>query len=232
MAEEKGIRNPLERLERAIQIAEETRRWILKVNELRRELHLPREPLGLAWSIGMHSIMLGHPGVMRFYKSLYRDLQREGQRIPGNKRRILLMHLLPFYQHPVIDGLLARRCVIAMEEYLYIDWPALDPKRPFRGIAQRLLSQPQLGGPEKRINLINRLVEEYSIDGVVHMSHWGCRQSAGAIHAIRNHIARPFLNVETDLVDPDSASTGQLSTRVEGFLELLDSSSPINRQMS
>ncbi len=218
-----GIENAEERLRETVHVAEQTRRWMVKANEARRDRYFPEAPLGLAANIGIQTMLIGSRGLLRFYRTLYRDLQNQAVKAPPDKRRILLMHLLPVYPHPVITRLFSGSCFIAAEEYTYLPWPRLDPDQPFRSVAERLLSQPQLSDPEKRIELINGMIDEYSIDGVVHISHWGCRQSSGSIHALSGHIKRPFLNLEIDLVDPDSSSTGQIATRIEGFLEMLNS---------
>jgi benzoyl-CoA reductase/2-hydroxyglutaryl-CoA dehydratase subunit BcrC/BadD/HgdB len=218
-----NIKNARDRLEKTVRTAEYTRRWMMKANEARRGRYFPKEPLGLAGNIGIQTMLIGSPGLLRFYRTLYQDLERRAVCAPPGKRRILLMHLLPLYRHAAIDRLFSGRCFVAAEEYTYLPWPQLDPRRPFRSIAERLLSQPQLSDPERRISLINGMIDDYSIDGVVHISHWGCRQSSGAIQALSRFIKRPFLNLEIDLVDPDSSASGQISTRIEGFLEMLES---------
>jgi hypothetical protein len=218
-----GVSRPTERLRDTVRRAEQTRRWMIRANEARRGRYLPREPLGLASNLGIQTMLIGSAGLLRFYRILYNDLMQKGVAIPKSKHRILLMHLLPMYDHPVISRLFTERCIIAAEEYTYLPWPELDPAEPFRSIARRLLSQPQMSDPERRIDLVNRMIDEYAIDGVVHLSHWGCRQSSGAIHSLRRYVKRPLLNLETDLVDPESSSSGQLSTRIEGFLEMLES---------
>jgi benzoyl-CoA reductase/2-hydroxyglutaryl-CoA dehydratase subunit BcrC/BadD/HgdB len=85
-----------------------------------------------------------------------------------------------------------------------------------------------LGNGERRINVINHLCERYNIDGIIHFSHWGCRQSSGSLSAIKRYLKRPLLNCETDLVDAKSSSTGQVATRMESFLEMLERHHALN----
>jgi benzoyl-CoA reductase/2-hydroxyglutaryl-CoA dehydratase subunit BcrC/BadD/HgdB len=78
-----------------------------------------------------------------------------------------------------------------------------------------------VGSPKKRTDHINSLVRNYRVDGIINFAHWGCRTSSGAISVLKEHIDAPLLSVDTDLVDSESASEGQVKTRVEGFMEML-----------
>ncbi len=222
LAGELGIRCPLERLKRTLSVAEETRKWILKVAEVRQDRYFPDLPLGLAWNITIHTSRLGSPKTVYFYKTLYRELVSAGEKIPQNKLRLLLMHLPPAYDHPALDIIRKKNAFFVMEEYNAVSWPKLDPGDPFASLSRKILSQPQIGKPDQRLAVINDLIGRYSAVGVINFSHWGCRQSAGSLNAFKRFIKKPLLNIETDLVDPDSSSSGQLSTRIEGFFEMVE----------
>jgi benzoyl-CoA reductase/2-hydroxyglutaryl-CoA dehydratase subunit BcrC/BadD/HgdB len=220
MAESMAIRNPLERLKKAVRLSEEARKWLVEINERRKTHHFPRSN-ELIWSLAVISTSMGTEKAIHLFRDLYRELIRKGKPIPPETKRLLLIHLLPVYKNPVFENVFKKNVVISMEEYLYTDWPVLDPENPFESIASRLLSWSVMAPAHKRVEHINRLIDEYAIDGVISSSHWGCRQADGPIHALQSHIKKPFLRIETDLVDSNSASTGQLSTRIEGFLEMI-----------
>jgi benzoyl-CoA reductase/2-hydroxyglutaryl-CoA dehydratase subunit BcrC/BadD/HgdB len=221
IADRLGFNNPVPRLQKAVEKAEEARGWMIKLNEIRKNLHIPGIN-NLIWGITVYSGFTGSDYAVRYYRSLYRTLERKGKPIPRDAKGILLMHLLPVYTHPAFELMYKKNVVITMEEFSYVPWPELDPARPFESIARRALSWHFMGKPEERVRCINTLIDEYSIDGVLFTSHWGCRQSAGPIHAIAHHIKKPLLRVETDLVDSNSAASGQLITRIEGFLEMIE----------
>ena len=73
----------------------------------------------------------------------------------------------------------------------------------------------------KRIGLIERLIREYQIDGIVEIDLQACTPYTVEAYTIR-HLAKekhvPYLAIETDYSQNDS---GQLATRIEAFLELL-----------
>ena len=73
----------------------------------------------------------------------------------------------------------------------------------------------------KRIGLIERLIREYQIDGIVEIDLQACTPYTVEAYTIRQlakekHV--PYLAIETDYSQNDS---GQLATRIEAFLELL-----------
>ena len=82
-----------------------------------------------------------------------------------------------------------------------------------------------VGGIKKRLEYIRNTIEQFQIDGVIHFSHWGCRQSNGAVRLIKDTVMEygiPFLNLDGDLIDERNYSEGQYLTRLEGFMEVME----------
>lgn len=73
-----------------------------------------------------------------------------------------------------------------------------------------------------RYELLERLIEEYQIDGVVEMVLQACHTYSVESRAIRKFVQEkngtPFISVETDY---SQADIGQLNTRITAFLEML-----------
>ncbi len=222
MAERFRVADPVPRLRRSIETAEETRVLIVKVNELRKSRYLPGVgPMSMAWHLLNQTAQFGSLRGLAFYRKLYEALNRRGEKYPGECLKIILMHLPPTYAHPVFDVLSERGAVIAMEEFNSVDWPRLEPEDPFGSIARKLLAVHMLGSPRRRIHHINRLAEDYGADGIINFAHWGCRQSWGSLGEMKEKIGTPLLSLDTDLVDSESSSAGQIKTRTESFMEML-----------
>ncbi|MFW6160573.1 MAG: 2-hydroxyacyl-CoA dehydratase subunit D [Acidobacteriota bacterium] len=222
IAERLKIKNPVERLKKTLAVSEETRKWMEVLNKSREKLYIPQKPMGFVWNLLLHTSQLGDGRTLRYYKTLCQELRKKGMEISQDKTRFLLMHLLPAYKHRALEILKQRNGVIAMEETSHISWPQIDLQKPFSSMAKKILLQPMLGNAERRIKEINYLCERYNIDGIIHFSHWGCRLSSGSLNAIKRYLKRPIIDCETDLVDPQSSSAGQIATRMEGFLEMLE----------
>ena len=76
-----------------------------------------------------------------------------------------------------------------------------------------------------RVDLIRRLAEEYDVDGVVDLTYQACHTYAIESFTVKKYVQDelniPFMQIETDYSDSD---TGQIKTRVEAFLETLQTS--------
>jgi predicted CoA-substrate-specific enzyme activase len=113
------------------------------------------------------------------------------------------------------------------EELSHIFWQPLDPKRPLDSLARKMLQNPQLGPVTRRITLVEKLVKDVNADGVIHYSHWGCRQGCGGSRPIADAMKQlgiPYLDLDGDAVDNRNYSEGQTRTRLEGFAELMNRS--------
>lgn len=110
-----------------------------------------------------------------------------------------------------------------------ITWDPIDPENP-EGFARRSISIPFNGTIEKRIGHLKKLARQYRIDGAVNPCNWGCRQGTGARGLIENglkEIGVPVLNIEVDCVDSRKFTEGQFRTRLEAFMEMLQSRPPL-----
>jgi len=119
---------------------------------------------------------------------------------------------------------------IISDELNDITWDPIDPENPFDGFARRAISIPINGTTEKRIGHLKKLARQYRIDGAINPCNWGCRQGAGARGLIENglkEIGLPVLNLDVDCVDSRKFTEGQLRTRLEAFMEMLDNREPL-----
>ena len=93
-----------------------------------------------------------------------------------------------------------------------------------RALAHKILSLYFNGSIVRRADQAARQIARYRCRGAVHFSHWGCRQSAGALHVLRAHLRKigvPLLVLDGDCIDPENLQLGPLRTRVDAFMEML-----------
>ncbi len=216
-------------LEKSFYYANRAYRAFREINEIRKgpkALMHGEEGIGLLllWGLFMGS----RSGALA--AESYRDILKKRQhssfdRIPARKR-LLWLHLKPYYENNILRILEEELgAVVVAEEINQQSWPDLDPSNPWESLALKILSQSWIGEAERRVRNIRKAIEEYRIDGVVHYSHWGCRQSNGAVRLIRDAVQDygiPFLEIDGDLVDPRNYADGQVRTRLEGFMEVME----------
>jgi benzoyl-CoA reductase/2-hydroxyglutaryl-CoA dehydratase subunit BcrC/BadD/HgdB len=177
----------------------------------------------LAWGV-----LLGTKEGVTLFKNYRDELEKRdksGFNAIEGKKRVLWLHLKPFFKNDLISYLEKELgAVIIAEEINSMVWKELDIRRPWESLALKLLDNHWVGTADKRLDNIRRMVEEYKVDGVIHFSHWGCRQSNGSVRLIKDAVAEfgiPFLNLDGDCIDDRNFSKGQYLTRLEGFMEIM-----------
>ena len=62
-------------------------------------------------------------------------------------------------------------------------------------------------------------------DAVIQFCHWGCKQSSGGSVLLKEEMQKkgiPMLILDGDGIDKRNSHDGQIKTRLEAFLEMLD----------
>ncbi|MEW6425522.1 MAG: 2-hydroxyacyl-CoA dehydratase family protein [Bacillota bacterium] len=206
-----------------------TRRHMLAVNALRKNEPAPWRGSEALTQVVLFLNGLGTAEALNFYRELEQVLSYRVKHglpaVPEQERRLLWLHFKPFYISPLLDLVEIRhKSIIAFEEVSEVFWDEIHPDNYAGGIAAKMLANPLWGSGERRVGLVLRLAREYNAQGVVHFSHWGCRQSTGVVTPLRDALGKagvPFLNLDGDCIDPRNFMEGQTVTRVESFLEML-----------
>jgi benzoyl-CoA reductase/2-hydroxyglutaryl-CoA dehydratase subunit BcrC/BadD/HgdB len=224
-----GVTFEPERMRQAICLSNQARSLALEVVALREAHPAPLRGSARLDQLGMLTAMFGHPAGVAYYRALreytLERIQRGEPEQANQKARIYWMHLGPFFPaelFPHLEDDLG--VVIAFEEASTLWWEELDEGQPFRSMARKMLAMVLNGPVERRLDITLRNVARFGCEGVIHFSHWGCRQSTGALQVIRHRLRRegvPFLDLDGDCIDPTNLQWGPLRTRVEAFVETL-----------
>ncbi len=113
---------------------------------------------------------------------------------------------------------------IVADELNDVWWEPLDPDDPIPGMADRALTMPLMLSARRRAAQILAIAERYDLDAVINPCHWGCRQGTGTRGLIQGALQErglPVLNLEVDCVDARQFAEGQIRTRLEAFVEML-----------
>lgn len=220
----------IDRLREAVDLSNQARNHFYDVYRMRK--HVPAPATGSQF-IGM---ALVYPWGTKVGASIAASLSEEiAQRVAdgttavegGEKYRLMWIHLSPVFETDIMAHLEHKlRAVIVKDLLGEAWWPELDAQEPFRALAIKMLSNPELMPVEKRIERMLGLAGEYKVDGVIHFLQWGCRWNYGQSSLYKDAMTRaglPFLALDGDAVDKRATPHGQMLTRLEGFVELLGS---------
>ena len=171
---------------------------------------------------GTHTL-LGTPQIEQYADMLCRDLE---QSEPSRGVRILWMHTIPYYQEPLRELLnFSSRCQVIACDMNYDAFCEMDPEQPYESMARRVVMDAFNGPVQHRIDRSLAMCREQEIDGVVYFCHWGCKQTLGAARNVKKQLEAagyPVLILDGDGCDRGNSSNGQLSTRMQAFVEMLE----------
>ncbi len=219
------------KLGRALELSNEAREYELKMNELRRMVPCPLSGSdALSYIVDMQYFGHGSEAGVSFFRAAYEEMQERADSgleiVADEKYRLLWLHQIrPYYSNNIISHLEEMGASVCFGEPNHVYWEPLDPDNPFESLATKMLSNPSGGKLERRVDLALKLAKRYHVNGVIHFSHWGCRQSCGGEYIIRERMCRegiPMLILNGDGADSRNYSEEQTKLRLDAFLEMLE----------
>ena len=166
---------------------------------------------------------IGEPGIEQFFKQMRDELQTAPLFHGTN---ILWVHLIPWYQPTLQSYFNLSDDYQILTTEMNLDYrKALDPEDPLRSLADKMINNIFTRSYERKTALVCDLAEELAPDGVVQFCHWGCKQSSGGTMLLKEAMRErniPFLILDGDGMDRSNTPDGQIRTRFEAFLEILE----------
>ncbi|MCD7949143.1 MAG: 2-hydroxyacyl-CoA dehydratase family protein [Erysipelotrichaceae bacterium] len=158
---------------------------------------------------------------------LYKQFNEEVKEYPEfHGHRILWIHLMPYYQESIQQCFnLSEKNQIIVSDFTLDYIEQMDEEHPLDALAEKLICNYYNGDYERKVQYIGNLAKKYQFDGVIHMCHWGCKQSAGGVMLLKKEMEKlhiPFLILDGDCLDRRNCQDGQIKTRLEAFIEILD----------
>lgn len=169
-------------------------------------------------------VLLGTPQALQFAEGVLHEAENAPDR--GEELRLLWVHTLPNIDSAMIDLLdFNPNCQILSTDMCF-DAPVLKSvEDPWRAIAQRVVRNHLNGSAQRRIDAVLECARQMQPDGIVWFCHWGCRQTSGASQLARCELEAagfPTLVLDGDACDRSNCPPGQMTTRMQAFLELLE----------
>lgn len=218
-----GRRFEEDKLKEALRIENETRKELMRFFQLQSEYYYPGELIShLYMMMGMHLLI----GTQEFL-DLIRYMIEEIKTYPKYEgKKILWVHLLPFYQESL------NQCFNGSQDYQIIasdiildSVEELDPEKPFHSLAKKIIRNMYNGSYFHKAQMVGQLADTLKPDAVIQFCHWGCKQSSGGSVLLKEEMQKkgiPMLLLDGDGIDKRNSHDGQIKTRLEAFLEMLD----------
>lgn len=145
---------------------------------------------------------------------------------PMNAVKLVWIHVMPFMQ-PSLRNLLndSDRICITASDIVSDGFRVVDTEDPYRGMAERMVYSAINGSTTARADYALSLAKRTGADGVVIFAHWGCKTTIGASGLIKEALESekiPSLILDGDGCCPGNTADGQILTRMEAFLEMIE----------
>lgn len=208
-----------------------------QIMDIRKHKPSPASFRDLAGQILPIVTFAGDPDAADFYKVLYESYKDRVEKGigPAEKERFRLMWFgIPVWHRlDMINYFESKGAVFVYEPYTSLSWgnkvPSgrLDPEHPYRTLAEKYTMVIGNRSIDQRLEIFNKAVKDYSIDGAVFFNNRSCRpQSIGqeeVSNALKEKYGIPVMFFEGDMGDPEAFNWEEVKARIDGYLEVLES---------
>lgn len=231
-----------DRLGEVVDLSERTIRLWHDTYQLRKAVPAPMPTQDALNAMVPGYFMMGTQMAYDFYKELYDELKYRVDNgigtIENEKYRLLwALSLPPWYGLVIFNYFQSLGAVFPIELVYHpprlIDIPS-HIKHPIERMAWRFWGA-MTGGHEKtrshtgdtNVEWMLELIDDYKIDGVVFHQAMTCRTihtgQLNQINILKKYTDKPVLLLEGDIIDVRNYNEGATRTRIDAFIDVLDS---------
>lgn len=191
-----------------------------------RKMHDPVTSLtNELYAIFMCHLLAGSETSVKYTELLLEDVRKAPK---GEGLHVLWMHIMPFLQEPVKEvfnysgNMHIRAC-----DFVADGFRNMHAEDPYEAMAEKMVYCIYNGSVEQRIRMAEDLAKQTDADGSILFAHWGCKGTIGASGLIKQSLEEtglPTMILDGDGCNPANTSDGQVSTRLQAFVEMLQKS--------
>ncbi|MGI5891763.1 MAG: 2-hydroxyacyl-CoA dehydratase subunit D [Bacillota bacterium] len=213
--------------ERLIQTIKRENHSLRLYKSFLRELaakELPNNFTSEMYRIFVTHILLGTKGAQSYFARLLKEAEKAPP--AQGKLRILWVHSLPYWQRSLSSLFkLSDRYQLLCCDLNFDCLLEIDEENIYEGLAHKLLSNALGGKINRRADKLLEMSRQLRADGVIYFCHWGCKNTLGGAQFVKDRLqeaAVPVLILDGDGCDRNNVNDGQMLTRLQAFLEMLE----------
>lgn len=190
--------------------------------KLRREHDPVTTMTNELYAIFMCHLLAGSDEAVKYTEMLLEDVKKAPKE---EGLHVLWMHIMPFLQEPVKDIFnYSNKVHISACDFVADGFREMQASDPYEAMAEKMVNCIYNGNLDQRIQMAKKLAEETDADGSILFAHWGCKGTIGASSLIKSSLETeglPTMILDGDGCNPANTSDGQVSTRLQAFMEML-----------
>lgn len=174
------------------------------------------------YALFMCHLLAGTESSIKYTQMLYDDVKNAPK---SDGFHVLWMHTMPFLQDAVKDVFnYSDRIHISASDFIADGFRKMHFDDPYEAMAEKMVNCIYNGSIDQRIEESEKLAKTVAADGSILFTHWGCKNTIGASSLIKKSLEEagiPTMILDGDGCNPANASDGQISTRLQAFVEML-----------
>jgi bcr-type benzoyl-CoA reductase subunit B len=176
----------------------------------------------------------GLPVALEYYRTLLDELQQRVDRgigaVQNERKRLMWDNIAIWFKARDFSNLFAERgmnCVTATYTNAWAETTHnLDENRPFESMARAYSLVILNRNLNYRLKLMERLIREYQVDGLVIHSARSCKPYSVGQYDLKRHLTEqmgvPAVVIEADIADSRAYSEEQTQNRLQAFFEVVE----------
>lgn len=175
------------------------------------------------YAIFMCHLLAGSEASVKYTEMLLNDVKKAPK---GEGLHVIWMHIMPFLQAPVKEIFnYSTKMHIRACDFVADGFQEMHEEDPYKALAEKMVYSIYNGSVSQRIQVAEKLARETEADGGILFAHWGCKGTIGASSLIKSSLEKagiPTMILDGDGCNPANTSDGQVSTRLQAFVEMLE----------
>jgi bcr-type benzoyl-CoA reductase subunit B len=230
-----------ERLMEVLELSREGTSWWKKILYLCRRVPAPITSLDSFIHLAPIVTLRGTQVCVDYYKMLYEEVAERAENgigaVPGERYRLLWDNLPVWFKMRWFEKFFEERgCALVATTYAnswggIADFGNTQVSDPLEALAVSYLNIYINFGFEDRINYLAQLMDEFSLTGFIMHSNRSCKPYSVGMYRLQEEVSRltgkPGVVIEADQNDPRVFSDSQVETRLEAFIEAMQSPSQV-----
>lgn len=232
LEEVSGRKMDEDRLWEALRLSNQAAQLWNQILELRKSVPCPASAEDMNSLAGARFILLGTQRCVDIHQKVLDEVKGRVERkegvIPEERYRLYVDGIPPWYSLGLFHHFHQYGAVSVAEFYSRIWHREMDLSLPpLEALARKCLSNVhcEISGPEYNQEFL-RIAQEYKIDGAFFMVNVGCKPTNVKSYELRNALEAemgiPSLVIELDQTDPRGYNDVQIKTRIDAFMEVLE----------
>lgn len=217
------------RLRETVALSNQTSQLWMEIQDYRRTIPCPMDARDAFSAVFFMLCVPGTHMAVDFYTTL-RDEIRERARnkvgvVENEKYRLIWDNLPLWFNLKIFEYLNSLGAVVVAETFSHVWAGTLDPSKPLESLARKYLANFANASVKRKIDMILNLTEDFSVNGIILPTNWGCRMMSIGETIVRDVVYKK-LGVTSLIIDVDSSdwrnyNEAQIKDRFETFLETL-----------